>query len=209
MHAYLIVSNNAESSEKETVNRLRSWKISVWDTIRIPTEGPVGIDLIRDFQRELALSPRNSPAKAGVLSGMDRLTVEAQNAMLKTLEEPPADTYIIGTTGNPEALLPTVRSRMSTIRLNDITEIPDTKLLRSLLTATPGKRLQMLEPFLSTRDDAKLFVVTLLGAARKELLTNPSPELTLLIRNLLAASSQLSVNVNQKLVVDNAVLSIP
>ena len=108
----------------------------------------------------------------------------------------------------PEALLPTVRSRMSVIKLTDATQKSDTSILLKLLRESPGKQLATLEPFLATRDDAKNFVSSLLDAAHEELLTHPSLQLTKLIRNLLTAQSQLSVNVNPRLVLDNAVLSL-
>jgi len=205
MHAFLIVGNN---TEKELTDRIALWKISLWDTVRISKEGTIGIDAIRDFQRELTMAPRNSPAKAGIIEDMERLTPEAQNALLKTLEEPPPHTYILGTTRLPEALLSTVRSRMSVVKLADSKEQFDATLLTALLRQSPGKRLATLEPYTATRDDAKKFVVSLLGTARQELLQHPTRELPQLIRHLLEALSQLSVNVNQKLVVDNCFLSI-
>lgn len=208
MHAFLLVGNNRQEQTREIAKRLIAWKISQWDTIQIPDVGTVGIEIIRNFERELSLTPRNSPAKVGVLPDMDRLTPEAQNALLKTLEEPPPHTYIIGTTNNPETLLPTVRSRMSVVRLTDIARKSDTSILLKLLRESPGQRITTIDPFVATRDDAKQFVTSLLGAAREEFLKHPTRELTALIRNLLTAQSQLSVNVNPKLVVDNAILHL-
>jgi DNA polymerase-3 subunit delta' len=49
--------------------------------------------------------------KVGIIYDADRMNGEAQNAFLKTLEEPPSNTFFILTTGNPSALLPTTRSR--------------------------------------------------------------------------------------------------
>jgi hypothetical protein len=207
MHAFLLIGGDNETIQKELSSRISTWKISAWDIIRIPEEGTVGIEIIRDFERALALTPRNSPSKVGLLTDMDRLTPEAQNAILKTLEEPPPHTYIIGTTGIPEALLPTIRSRMSVVRLTDVIQKIDTSILLKLLDESPGKRISSIEPFVATRDDAKKFVTTLLGGGQSELLKRPTPRLTKLIRNLLTAQSQLSVNVNPRLVVDNAVLS--
>lgn len=211
MHAFLIIGSDTDAIQKECVSRIDAWKISAWDTIRIAQDGTVGIEMIRDFERELALTARNSPAKVGVLTDMDRLTPEAQNALLKTLEEPPPNTYIIGTTRNPEALLPTIGSRMSVVRLTDVSPVTDIAyrtLLQKLLSESPGKRLNMLDPYTATRDDAKNFITAMLAAGRDELLEHPSPKLAAFIRNLLTAQSQLSVNVNPKLVVDNAVLHL-
>jgi len=55
--------------------------------------------------------------KIGVIHDADRMNAEAQNALLKTLEEPPPDTLIILETGNPGVLLPTTRSRCQMISL--------------------------------------------------------------------------------------------
>jgi DNA polymerase-3 subunit delta' len=55
--------------------------------------------------------------KIGIIFDADRMKSEAQNAFLKTLEEPPSDTFFILTSGNPLALLPTTRSRCQLITL--------------------------------------------------------------------------------------------
>ncbi len=55
--------------------------------------------------------------KIGVIRDADRMNDEAQNALLKTLEEPPPETLILLTTGNPASLLPTTRSRCQTLTL--------------------------------------------------------------------------------------------
>ncbi len=205
MHAFLIVGNTSELVEKEIASRIKEWKISSWDIIRA---AGTGIADVRNFRRELSMTARGKN-KVGIIEQIDLLTTEAQNALLKTLEEPPPNTYIIGTTATPEALLPTIRSRMSIVPLKNTPEVIDEsfqKLLADLLAASAGKKLQLLEPYEATRDDAKKFISALLSTAHQEILSHPSPRLTTLIRNLLAARQQLSVNVNQKLVIDNAVL---
>lgn len=57
--------------------------------------------------------------KFGVIIDADRMGVEAQNALLKTLEEPPPETTLILCTANPSALLPTTRSRCQLLSLPD------------------------------------------------------------------------------------------
>lgn len=59
--------------------------------------------------------------KFGLIHDAERMNVEAQNALLKTLEEPPPETTMILTAANPSALLPTTRSRCQ------ILELPDNK----------------------------------------------------------------------------------
>lgn len=199
MHAFLIVGNNPQ---EELESRIATWNISPWDIHR---PAGSGIADIRALCRDLSLCPRGHE-HVGIIEHMECLTAEAQNALLKTLEEPPPHTYIIGTTTTPETLLPTVVSRMTVVRLTDIETASDAALLHTLLSSSPGKILSAIEPYIATRDDAKKIVSALLAAAHQELRVHPSKKLTVLIRNLLTAQSQLSVNVNPRLVVDNAVL---
>ncbi len=202
MHAFLLVGNN---TEKEIADRMKDWSVSPWDVVRV---SGAGISDIRDFRRELSIAPQGR-SKVGIIEHIELLTPEAQNALLKTIEEPPPHTYIIGTTSVPETLLPTIVSRMSVVRLTDSEHVSDTTLLRALLAQTPGTLLSAVEPYGATRDDAKKFISSLLFAARQELLAHPSSPMAALVRNLLTAQSQLSVNVNQKLVVDNCFLHLP
>ena len=67
---------------------------------------------IRDFIAGFQLASwKKSWRKIGIIYDCDRMNKEAQNALLKTLEEPPPDTTLILVTGNPSSLLPTTRSR--------------------------------------------------------------------------------------------------
>ena len=65
---------------------------------------------LRDMLDHLGYTA-GSHRKFGVIEDADRMGVEAQNALLKTLEEPPPETTIILCTANPASLLPTTRSR--------------------------------------------------------------------------------------------------
>ena len=55
-----------------------------------------------------------------VVEGADRLNEDAQNALLKTLEEPPAGATLVLCADEPERLLPTVRSRSAVLRLGPV-----------------------------------------------------------------------------------------
>ncbi len=71
----------------------------------------ITVEEIRDISRRLYESPMEGSRKAAIIDPADLMTVGAQNALLKTLEEPPDDTTIILIAENTDALLPTVRSR--------------------------------------------------------------------------------------------------
>lgn len=77
----------------------------------------ISIDAIRELQRFMQLKTIGSRPfrRAAIIEHAERLTTEAQNAYLKLLEEPPADTIMIMTSDNQRALLPTIRSRLQVI----------------------------------------------------------------------------------------------
>ena len=82
---------------------------------------------IRLLQRRVSLTPALGRCKVVIVGDAERLVVqeaspEAANAMLKVLEEPPGDTFLILTASDPQALLPTIRSRLIPIRVQ---RLPD------------------------------------------------------------------------------------
>jgi DNA polymerase-3 subunit delta' len=72
---------------------------------------------IRNLVMELALMPVEGGARVAVIEGADRMNEDAQSALLKTLEEPPAGVTIVLCADQEARLLPTVRSRCFRVRL--------------------------------------------------------------------------------------------
>ena len=79
--------------------------------------GPRGV---RDLIRELAFLPVEGGARVAVVEGAAQMNEDAQNALLKTLEEPPAGVTIVLSADREDPLLPTVRSRCARIRLGPL-----------------------------------------------------------------------------------------
>lgn len=79
----------------------------------------ITIDEIRDLIRQLSQTSFAGGWKASVILCADRMTDQAANALLKTLEEPSAKTLLILITDEPQALLPTISSRCQRISLSD------------------------------------------------------------------------------------------
>ena len=77
------------------------------------------IDEVRELIRQLSQTSFAGGWKAGVILCADRMTDQAANALLKTLEEPSARTLLILITDEPQALLPTISSRCQRISLKD------------------------------------------------------------------------------------------
>jgi DNA polymerase-3 subunit delta' len=75
---------------------------------------------VRHLIREMARLPVEGRHRVAVIEGAHRMNEDAQNALLKTLEEPPAGATLILCADEPERLLPTVRSRAATLRLGPL-----------------------------------------------------------------------------------------
>src|SRR5436190_14454828 len=78
--------------------------------------GSIKIDAVRDLIDRAAYRPFEGRRRVVIIDGADALVAAAQNALLKTLEEPPSASVFILVTSRPDALLPTVRSRCPELR---------------------------------------------------------------------------------------------
>jgi len=90
------------------------------DQIRIGDRAEPEPGTIRRLISELALLPVEGGARVAIVERAERLNEEAQSALLKTLEEPPAGVTIILCVEREDQLLPTVRSRCVRLRLGPV-----------------------------------------------------------------------------------------
>ncbi len=80
----------------------------------------IGIEAVRQLEQFLALKVPGTSAydRAIIIEDAHLLTTEAQNALLKTLEEPPAGTVLILTVNHLQSVLPTIRSRAQAVAVS-------------------------------------------------------------------------------------------
>ena len=93
------------------------------DLMVVQAEGEGGmlkIDQVRDLQRLLSLSPYEAPYRIALLLRFHEANDNAQNALLKMLEEPPPRAILLVTADSPESLLPTIVSRCEVLRLRPL-----------------------------------------------------------------------------------------
>ncbi len=79
------------------------------------------IDQVRALQHDLALSPIEGKFRVAIFDQFELATTEAQNALLKTLEEPPSYAVLVVLAADPELLLPTIVSRCQLLTLRPLT----------------------------------------------------------------------------------------
>ena len=87
-----------------------------------PDGNSIKIEQIREIQRKVAEKPIISSKKIYIINDSDKMTTEAQNCLLKTLEEPPEYITIILIGTNENAFLSTIKSRCTIIHFQDIPE---------------------------------------------------------------------------------------
>lgn len=87
-----------------------------------PDKREIKVDAVRTLLDALLHHPVEGRGKVVLVDPASALNVEGQNAMLKTLEEPSARTWIVLATSRPELLLPTVRSRSERLGVRRLDE---------------------------------------------------------------------------------------
>ena len=133
----------------------------------IPYKRNILVDAIRHLETEANFRPFEAASRFFIIDDADKMNAEASNALLKTLEEPPASSHIFLITSRPDALLPTIRSRVQTLRFAPIeTEKikehllstkqfsqPDAEMLAKLAHGRLGSALELdLEKFRTRRE---------------------------------------------------------
>lgn len=91
----------------------------IWVTHEKP--GSVGVEDVRSqVVGDMQIKPYQGPYKIYIIDEAEKLTVQAQNALLKTIEEPPAYGIILFLTSNSEVFLPTILSRCVVLNVKPV-----------------------------------------------------------------------------------------
>ncbi|MFM8320805.1 MAG: ATP-binding protein [Chloroflexota bacterium] len=123
-----------------------------------PDKTQILVEQVRELQHSLALHPYAARYRVALLLRFEEAGIATQNALLKTLEEPPPQVVLLLTAENPELLLPTISSRCELLRLRPApldglsgglqtaygVEAAQATLLAHIAGGRPGIALQML-----------------------------------------------------------------
>lgn len=120
---FLIIGNDKETIKKEIASLVREYVVELAELDLDQCTHPdvhlldgynvdsIGIADIRTFTRILHKKPFKAPLHLGIIIGFEKTTTEAQNAMLKELEDHPKTVHYILGVVDENSLLPTIRSR--------------------------------------------------------------------------------------------------
>lgn len=184
------------------------------------TPGPsITIAQIRKLVTDLSRKPLQSPVSVAVLLEANLATIDAQNALLKTLEEPFPSSYIILTSPNKDLLLPTVVSRCREISLSTPinSKLEQTKekeistLIDFFLSNQPEKRLAKIDQITLQKQETLEELENLIRIAETKLRSsndkNEQDVFAPFIRAADKARKHISANVNIRLAIANFLLS--
>jgi len=144
----------------------------------LPDKRDISIDQLRELQHILSLRPYEAPRKACIIDPSERMSVNAANSLLKTLEEPPGNALIILMTENAGLLLSTVRSRCQLIRFTPL---------------SPEHLLALLER-IGMLPEAAALVAPMSGGSLQRALDLDNEALAARREGVLSRVSQLSLN---------------
>ncbi len=166
----------------------------------------LGIDTVRTLTNSLALQPIMHKTKVAIIEQAHLLTEQAQNALLKTLEEPPADAKIFLLAQGPDLFLPTILSRCRLIELSPDIQVTAedkaslTNQLTMIANADLGHRLHLATDIASDRQSALAWLDQVL------LVLHASKSFDH-IRRILTAKKYLQAGTNVRLTLENLTLN--
>ncbi len=177
-------------------------------------EASVAIEQIRELQKNLSLAVTDNQIRTCIIWELQNLSLPAQQALLKLIEEPPALTQIILTADNAALLPETILSRCVVTYLTPPVFAP-TKIeqaeIKEMLQVLSGQSyaqgLKLSEKLAKTENPAETLTKLLL-IVRSGLLNQPSLKRAQVIRLLQQGIRDLSTNMNTQLVIEHCFLSI-
>lgn len=172
MQSVIIEGKNPLNRQKQTEKLLHNASINTFD-VTIIDDDSIGIEEVRKIQKAVFLTPLRGKNKAIVFRHAGNITIDAQNALLKVLEEPPEDTLIILETENSKQLLPTILSRCKIVNVIEKVEfLSEVKGVSSLLSLNTGEKLKLAQDKGKSKEDACVFLEQLLSDRHNSISAN-------------------------------------
>ncbi len=182
-HAYLVSGNSADKiTLEDSLESLFGIKLIGNPDVLIKRLDAFKVDDAREVVEYASKSALIVNAKKVILMYFTNITREAQNILLKTLEEPAKDTHIFIVTTNVDILLPTVLSRCMGVGLdrseNLGAELVD-EAAKEFINANVSERLKIIDKIVKGKDKAenKTKILEILNGVERHL-ENNKPELT-------------------------------
>lgn len=215
LHAILINSGNPIKAFQLAQSLSQNDLSPQPDVLILNTEPSIKIEAIRQLEKFLSHKPYQNDQKIVFIPQADQLTLPAQNALLKTLEEPPAHSLIILVSPHQNQLLPTIISRCEIHQL-----IPDSSLDPEFITLQKniyctiinqsiGQRINLISQYSGLKISALEFCHNQLKYLRCLMLAKNQLVFSPLAKALNQTFTRLNQNLNPKLCLENLIFHYP
>lgn len=206
----ILISKSEPLLQQEIVRLLRAFGVKNPhpDLLYFPVGSKLGITEAKKIKEHFSTKPYQAAGKAAVLEDASKLTDEAQNSLLKILEEPPAEAVIIFGANSEANFLPTILSRCEIIHLSEDHEPSENSYeadIRKLLKSTIEQRFEYVEK-LKDRDE---FFLSLIRYFHQSLNLHPEDTNPDFIKELLQAKQWAGANGNIRAILEYLMLVMP
>lgn len=166
----------------------------------------LGIAEARKIKNHFSLRPYSEKGRIVALEDASVMTIEAQNALLKTLEEPPSEALLVLGAPSDTNFLPTILSRCQIVRLQATdNRQQDTEDIKKLLTSSIEERFEYIEK-LKEREE---FLHVLVNFFHQNLRSHTEEVSIKFIKELLQAEEWAKHNVNIRAILEYLMLVMP
>lgn len=175
------------------------------DILFINQDSGWGIDQIRKINSFLSQKPFSHTNKIVIISEAQNLNIESQNALLKNLEEPGENNYIILSATKTKSILPTIISRCQLINISKINKDNSKKNIE--ISGNLIKDLALSEKLGKNKEDILPLLENELHFLKQDLLKNPNSKKTYLIDKIIKSIQMINANVDPKNALDYVFLA--
>ncbi len=223
MTSFIILSLTTDEAFLEAEKICSQHKISLQDMTLFDLEAndekaskkSWGIGDVRQLQKSIFLKPLRGKMKAVIVKEANLLTTEAQNALLKVLEEPPDGTLLFLLSSTLDAFLPTVISRCTIIKLKEKDEFTVDEVksilteLESLKKGSISSRLKKAEELGKNKDEATAWLKKAITAEHQSFQAMPNITSAITLK-LLSRTHRIikTTKANLRLALENCFLTL-
>lgn len=214
MVARLIIASSKEQILEEVTKILSEVGITNPhpDLLYLDPSQKLGIDTARKIKQTFSIKPHSLKGRTVVLEDASKLTYDAQNSLLKTLEELPANSSLILGANSTNYFLPTVLSRCQIIKLdnspaneNHIASVVVDEI-EKLMTAEVADKFEYIEKL----KNKPQFLLDLTVFFRAKMIEKPhSKQISEYLKKLMQAQEWAGANVNIRAILEYLMLEIP
>lgn len=162
------------------------------------------IKSVRELDKFISLKPYSHSSKIIIIPDAHLLSLESQNTLLKNLEEPKHN-YFILTTNHPTKIIATVLSRCHQIILDNHNQSTNQKFI---LPKTIDQALLLSDSLVKNKSDTIIYLESQIESWQKELITNPSAKNRQIINQLIHTLNLVNANVDPKSALDSLFINL-